>query len=166
MDKIGIEKNKREYEKIKREQQQINAEIRGFDGRVLIVESINKSIIKNFVPTEGEAYIEKLNNEFELNYDGLFGENSLDCNIFNDLTIESNSFGLDISNSFEMKLDKKIWCEELKQDIIPTYMYNSRTGNYHYESKEVLLNSKPYKSNPMNYVQFKYFLRDNGVIKF
>ena len=166
LDKIGIEKNKREYEKIKREQQQINAEIRGFDGRVLIVESINKSIIKNFVPTEGEAYIEKLNNEFELNYDGLFGENSLDCNIFNDLTIESNSFGLDISNSFEMKLDKKIWCEELKQDIIPTYMYNSRTGNYHYESKEVLLNSKPYKSNPMNYVQFKYFLRDNGVIKF
>lgn len=167
LDKIGIEKNKREYKKINKDKVElIKAQFKGADGRILIVEAINQSILKNPIPTNGEIYINQLNNQFELNYDGLFGENSLDCNIFNDLTIESNSFGLDISNSFEMKLDKKIWCEELKQEIIPTYMYNSSTGNYHYEYKEVLLNSKPYKSNPMNYVQFKYFLRDNGIIKF
>ncbi len=166
LDKIGIEKNKREYKKIKNELNQLNAEFRGFGERVLIVEAKNQFILQNSILINGEQEISYLNNQFDLNYDGLFGEKSLDENNFKGLSIGSYSFDLDISNSFEIERTKKIWCEELKQEIVPKYMYNSYTGNYYYVYKVPPLNTELYTSKFMNYVEFKYFLRDNDIIKF
>ncbi len=166
LDKIGIDKNKREYKEIKSKNNSINVEFKGVGERILIVEAINQQIYRDIIYDYGEIKIIKLNDEIEFNYDGLFGGNALDYNNFTGLTVGVRSFELDISNSFDMNLTKKIRCEELKQEIIPTYMYNVTTGNYHYECDNILENGVPYKSNPMNYVEFKYFLRDNGIIKF
>ena len=166
LDKIGIDKNKREYKEIKSKNNSINVEFKGVGERILIVEAINQQIYRDIIYDYGEIKIIKLNDESEFNYDGLFGGNALDYNNFTGLTVGVRSFELDISNSFDMNLTKKIRCEELKQEIIPTYMYNVTTGNYHYECDNILENGVPYKSNPMNYVEFKYFLRDNGIIKF
>ncbi|MBP9630563.1 MAG: hypothetical protein KBE03_08845 [Leptotrichiaceae bacterium] len=181
LDRMGIEKNKREYKKIIDENKSnvtanpnsfINVELKGVDGEILLVEFVNQQIQNNIMPYAVESLIFQLNNQVELNYDALFSENALDSNnYFTNLIIRGKMFELDISNVFPMDTVKKIWCEELKQEIIPTYRYNNRTDNYHYEYKESLYNSepdnsKPYKSKFMNYVEFKYFLRDNGIIKF
>ena len=209
LDRIGIEKNKREYEKIKKENSLqtminpnsfINVKLEGVGGRILLVESMNQQIFKNIMPQIGEASISQLHNQAELNYDGLFGERALDINNFSNLIVGGNQFELDISNVFPMDLTKKIWCEELKQEIIPSYWYNSDTGSYYYNYLEVQeqkqLQTNPmspvttqnpmspvttqnpmapppttelkelYRSENMNYVEFKYFLRENGIIKF
>ena len=143
------------------------------------------------MPQIGEASISQLHNQAELNYDGLFGERALDINNFSNLIVGGNQFELDISNVFPMDLTKKIWCEELKQEIIPSYWYNSNTDSYYYnivgiqEQKELQTNimspvtmqnpmapplttdfKELYRSEYMNYVKFKYFLKENGVIKF
>lgn len=78
---------------------------------------------------------------------------------------------LDFSNFIPMDLNRKIKCESCNQEIKPLYFYNVRTGNYYYlcqKNKHTNLYStkvEHYKS-VMNYVEFKYFLRENDVIKF
>ena len=58
----------------------------------------------------------------------------------------------------------------MKQEIIPIYLYNTVTGNYRYvyENEEMIkgeVTKNDYISDPMNYVEFKYFLKERGVIK-
>ena len=177
-DKIGIEKNIREYNKIKDEKSPtnteklaINAEYGGSGGRVLIIETRNQKITEPSYAGE-EISISILSNQWELNYDGLFGGVSLDYNRFNDYVIGNNyKLELDFSNFIPMDLNRKIKCESCNQEIKPLYFYNVRTGNYYYlcQNKHTNLYStkvEHYKSKPMNYVEFKYFLRENDVIKF
>ena len=184
LDKIRIEKNKREYRTLMQHNIE-NVKFKGVDGRVLVIEAKYKLLAKlnnlNNIRRDGgeveidggeveidgdevkidgdEVKIDVLCDLFELNYDGLFGGTSLDKNDFSSIRIGFNEVELDFSNYFNINIEKKIKCEALKQEIIPIYLYNTVTGNYRYRDKN------DYISDPMNYVEFKYFLKERGVIK-
>ncbi len=166
LDKMGIEKNRREYKKIGSKNNLINAELSGIDAKILILK-MNQQSYLNIIYDHTEVEIKYLNSKSELNYDGLFGGTALDYNEFSELKMrDGNTFELDVSNSFEIDSTKRIRCVHCKEEIVPKYMSNGTTGNYYYECNNVPEGDPPYKSSPMNYVEFKYFLRDNGVIKF
>lgn len=162
LDKIGIEKNKREYRTLMQHNIE-NVKFKGVDGRVLVIEAKDKLIttvdINKNKKVGDEVEIGVLCDLLELNYDGLFGGTSLDKNDFSSIRIGFNEVELDFSNYFNINIEKKIKCEALKQEIIPIYLYNTVTGNYRYRDKN------DYISDPMNYVEFKYFLKERGVIK-
>ena len=162
LDKIGIEKNKREYRTLMQHNIE-NVKFKGVDGRVLVIEAKDKLIttvnINRNKRFGDEVEIDVLCDLLELNYDGLFGGTSLDKNDFSSIRIGFNEVELDFSNYFNINIEKKIKCEALKQEIIPIYLYNTVTGNYRYRDKN------DYISDPMNYVEFKYFLKERGVIK-
>lgn len=76
------------------------------------------------------------------------------------------SLELDISNYFPIDKEKRIRCEECNKEIKPVYKFSTETENYYYECNNLIHSPGSYKSQGMSYVEFKYFLRDNGVIKF
>ena len=164
LDKIGIEKNKREYRTLMQHNIE-NVKFKGVDGRVLVIEAKDKLIttvnINRNKRFGDEVEIDVLCDLFELNYDGLFGDTSLDKNDFSSIRIGFNEVELDFSNYFNINIEKKIKCEALKQEIIPIYLYNTVTGNYRYvyENKEMIngkLTRNDYISDPMNYVEFNF----------
>ena len=142
-----------------------NVKFKGVDGRVLIIEAKDKLVTavntinrNRSSGDEVEIEIDVLGNVAEFNYDGLFGDASLDKNDFSSIGIGFKIIDLDFSNYFNINIEKKIKCEALKQEIIPIYLYNRETGNYRYVYENHI-------SDPMNYVEFKYFLKERGVIK-
>lgn len=164
LDKIGIQKNEREYD-LYIKNRFTNIWLKN-NGTILILEIDNCHIYKpNSYYKDREYKIEYLSNSFELNYDGLFGGDSLDINSFEGLLLNGNSFEIDDSNIYFLNLEKKIKCEICNEEIVPEYFSNPNTKNYYYCCPNHR-NRNEGKSQSMNYVEFKYFLRDNGVIKF
>ena len=85
-------------------------------------------------------------------------------------TIDNNEFAkrmfeADLSNLYFIDKGKKLKHEN-GEYIIPEFKYNSKVDKYYYEYELEKEPEVKKTSEMMTYVEFKYFLRDNGVIKF
>ncbi len=163
LDNIGIIKNRREELMIKE-----------IYGEKSIVDLLAKGRILIFIiRNEYNRFRDKLNitnnllfDKEELNYDGLFGDKSFDINDFTGKSPDSGTrrFEADISNIYKINTEKQLKCEDGSY-IIPKFMYDDGLEKYYYkDSRGIYLNGERI-SDMMNYVEFKYFLANNGFIE-
>ena len=164
---MGILKNRREENFIKKNYGEGKNISLLNEGKILIFEDYG-SLNEESPNYNSEIYLKFLYNKKELNYDELFGDQSLDENDFTAKSVNAGTrkIEVDFSNIYPIDENKKLKCEDCNEEVTPKYICNTITNNYHYECNNVPEGDPPYKSSPMNYVEFKYFLRDNGVIKF
>lgn len=161
LDKVGIIKNKREAK--------IIIKIYANKGSV---DLLNNGEILMFISDKqfvsGKLYynLEKTSGEYlydmeELNYDGLFGDETMDINNYTGTSMEEGTrkFEVDLSNIYFIDKEKKLKCED-GEYITPKFRYDSELNKYYYEDSEGNKTSKK-----MTYVEFKYFLAENEFIK-
>ncbi len=168
LDKMGVEKNRREKKMIK-EYYGIDAKVGLLkNDRTLLFES--RGIINtpnlNYYSSHEVVNVEKyLYDNEELNYDELFGDQSLDRNDFTGTTpyLGTRNLEADLSNSYIIDKNKKLKLENGNY-VIPQFKYSIPLEKYFYEYLDIKENEMK-KSEMMTYVEFKYFLADNGFIE-
>ena len=101
-----------------------------------------------------------------MNYDVLFGEQSLDENDFTGKSMDEGTrmFEADLSNLYFIDKGKKLKHEN-GEYIIPEFKYNSKVDKYYYEYELEKEPEVKKTSEMMTYVEFKYFLANNGFIE-
>ncbi len=169
LDKVGILKNKREKKIIEKFYEGEVDLIK--DDRILIFATDKKfSIPKLNYKFEKEENskpfgLEYLYDDEELNYDQLFGDETLDENEFTGTSLEEGTrkFEADLSNVYRINKEKKLKCED-GDYIIPRFLYSSELNKYYYENSKGFGQGKK-TSEMMTYVEFKYFLANNGFIE-
>lgn len=172
LDKMGIFKNIREEKIIKKYYGDKSKVSLLNNGRILIFEDYG-----NFNPLTLHYYsssssynsgarLNLLYDNEELSYDELFGGQSLDINDFTGILIESGTrrTEADLSNVYPINKDKKLKCED-GEYIIPNFRHSSILDKYFYEDSNENDPQKKKTSEAMTYVEFKYFLADNGFIE-
>ena len=163
LDKIGVEKNIREEKTIKKLYGNSSKTWILNNGRILIFENFGVSNSDNYNSMQD---IKFLHDTEDLNYDELFGDYSLDKN---DSTGKSWDLGTrnleaDLSNFYFINKEKKLKLEDGNY-IIPTFKYSKDVDKYFYEYLSERDDKPMEKSEMMTYVEFKYFLAENGFIK-
>ena len=166
MDKIGVTKNNRE--------KRIIEKIYNYKGTVDLLNNGEILIFisnKSFVGVELDCNLEKKYGEYlyskeDLNYDVLFGEQSLDENDFTGKSMDEGTrmFEADLSNLYFIDKGKKLKHEN-GEYIIPEFKYNSKVDKYYYEYELEKEPEVKKTSEMMTYVEFKYFLANNGFIE-
>ncbi len=163
LDKMGILKNKREA-KILKEYYDNKNEVKLLnDGRILEFQSHKQ--IEDLEYNEKEE-VNFLHNKHALNYDGLFGDQSLDKNDFTGKSLDEGTRGVeaDLSNVYYIKEDMRLKLEN-GEYVIPQFIYSEDLDIYYYEySNSTKLIERKEVSKKMTYVEFKYFLANNGFI--
>ncbi len=169
LDKVGISRNKREKKVIK-EVYKSEADLIK-DDRILIFVTDKKfsipSLSYKFEKEEDNKLVELnyLYDDEELNYDQLFGDDTLDENEFTGTSLEmgTRKFEADLSNIYAIDKEKKLKCED-GDYIIPKFLYSRELNKYYYEDSKGFGPDKKI-SEKMTYVEFKYFLANNGFIE-
>ncbi|MBP6282231.1 MAG: hypothetical protein KA384_09310 [Leptotrichiaceae bacterium] len=166
LDKIGVTKNNRE--------KRIIEKIYNYKGTVDLLNNGEILIFisnKSFVGVELDCNLEKKYGEYlyskeDLNYDVLFGEQSLDENDFTGKSMDEGTrmFEADLSNLYFIDKGKKLKHEN-GEYIIPEFKYNSKVDKYYYEYELEKEPEVKKTSEMMTYVEFKYFLANNGFIE-
>ena len=181
LDKIGIQKNEREKKLIERKKSsEVSLEN---NGRILIFKrTVNFNFLNEYKNSLNNIEIKHLYDDIDFNYDNLFGEDTLDLNKSTSGNIETRYSEVDFSNFYVIKEGRKLKLEDGNY-VIPQFKYSKSLDKYFYEyggdEKEfndknsfgmnILVEEKskePKKvSEMMTYVEFKYFLADNGFIE-
>ena len=169
LDKVGISRNKREKKVIK-EVYKSEADLIK-DDRILIFVTDKKfsipSLSYKFEKEKDNKPVELnyLYDDEELNYDQLFGDDTLDENEFTGTSLEmgTRKFEADLSNIYAIDKEKKLKCED-GDYIIPKFLYSRELNKYYYEDSKGYGSDKKI-SEKMTYVEFKYFLANNGFIE-
>ena len=164
LDKLGVEKNIREEKMIKGYYGN-NSEVGLLNnGRTLLFKSFGNPYVANLI-LDPEVNIGRwLRDNEELNYDELFGDQSLDINDFTGITPYAGTRNLeaDLSNFYIIDKDKKLKLEN-GDYVKPEFKYFKDLNKYFYEYSDE--KGEPKRSEMMTYVEFKYFLADNGFIE-
>ncbi len=163
LDKLGIEKNKREEQLLKKIYKDAIKIKLSDKGKCLIF--INE---KGFNEDSYDLNIDKnilFDNE-EINYDVLFGDDSLDLNNFTGRSLKecTDLVELDLSNVYFIDKDRKLKLEN-GEYIVPKFKYDIDVNKYFYEEAMKRRREGELVSEKMTYVEFKYFLEKNGFIK-
>lgn len=169
LDKIGILKNKREKEILGKYYKNSEVYLKN-GGRTLIFldEGEYEEDVENHLKNSIKS-MEYLYDEEDLNYDGLFGDESLDENEFtinNGYSYKTRNIETDLSTLYLIDKKKKLKDENGKY-IIPIFKYNKKLNKYYYEEfdDDDNLKKDEVTSKMMTYVEFKYFLSENGFIE-
>jgi hypothetical protein len=75
----------------------------------------------------------------------------------------TRKFEADLSNIYAIDKEKKLKCED-GDYIIPKFLYSRELNKYYYEDSKGYGSDKKI-SEKMTYVEFKYFLANNGFIE-
>ena len=168
LDKLGIEKNIREERMIKECYGNRSDVSLLNNARILIF--ANQGLRDSWIPksfSHGKVVTieDWLRDDNELNYDELFGDQSLDENEFTGANPSAGTRNLeaDLSNFYFLDKNKKLKCEN-GDYVIPEFKYSEKVDKYFYEYLDER-EGKPEISEMMTYVEFKYFLAENGFIK-
>ena len=163
LDNLGIIKNKREEVIIKEKY-----------GEESIVDLLDKGRILTFIiPNKYNEFRDKLDitnnylfDKEELNYDRLFGDKSFDINDFTGESSDSGTrrFEADISNLYKINTEKQLKCEDGSY-ITPKFVYDAKLRKYYYVDSNRSGFKEERISDMMTYVEFKYFLANNGFIE-
>lgn len=170
LDRVGISRNKRE-KKIIKEVYKSEADLIN-DDRILIFVTDKKFSIPNFsykFEKEEDSKLVELNylyDDEELNYDQLFGDDTLDENEFTGTSLKEGTrrFEADLSNIYVIDKEKKLKCED-GDYVIPKFVYSRELNKYYYEYTFEKETKEKKTSEMMTYVEFKYFLANKGFIE-